>query len=321
MTLRRLSDLGMEVGQPIKDAIRAIETRGGRHTHDSGHKNSPTWIYTFPENANAQLALRINKGKVSVYVRASPSGRADFERRATAWSDLEQHYPNAEGEKPANSLLSEEHARGLTPLRHRLLRLRVRDGQFDALLDAYLGLSPAAAAVAEAPEVQATQPPPGEPRSRTMTPDQLRQQLDRRDAIGRAGERIAYLEEMARLQALGCPDPAACVQRVSEANIAAGYDLRSEWNGERRHIEVKTTACGSDEIYLSENERTTLERLGDEAWLYRVELTDDEAGRVTLRLQNPVAQLEAERFRTAVWQVSLAGLRWGSAIEGDASSI
>ena len=296
MRLRSLSELSSDVGQPVRDAIRAIEARGGRYTHDSGHAKAPTWIYSFPSRGGVQLALRINREKLSVYLRANPQGRAEFEAELNAWGQVEQHYPNAEGDKPANSLLSEEHAPYLTPLRHRLLRVRVHEGQFGALLDAYLGAS-----TDEPTETVVS-------RTRIITPEQLRQQLDRQDETGRAGERIAYQDEIDRLSRLGCPNPAACVQFTAATNIAAGYDLRSEWNGERRHIEVKTTASGREDCYLSENERATLERLGPEAWLYFVKLSAPGEGAVRLRLQDPVRLLAAEQMVPVVWNVSLGAL-------------
>lgn len=322
MRLRSLSELSSDVGQPVRDAIRAIEARGGRYTHDSGHAKAPTWIYSFPSRGGVQLALRINREKLSVYLRASSQGRAEFEAELNAWGQVEQHYPNAEGDKPANSLLSEEHAPYLTPLRHRLLRVRVQEGQFEALLDAYLGASTEATDAGGGPGassepgagVVATGVRTDEPTetvvSRTwiITPEQLRQQLDRQDETGRAGERIAYQDEIDRLSRLGCPNPAACVQFTAATNIAAGYDLRSEWNGERRHIEVKTTASGREDCYLSENERATLERLGPEAWLYFVQLSAPGEGAVRLRLQDPVRLLAAEQMVPVVWNVSLGAL-------------
>lgn len=318
MRLRDLSELGSEVGQPVRNAIRAIEARGGRYTHDSGHNKAPTWIYSFPSLGDAQLGLRINRKKLSVYMRADPRGRADFEARAGAWTDLERHYPNAEGKKPANSLLSEEHAPYLTPERHRLLRLRVHEGQFEALLDAYLGLSSnitsdsIAAEASDRTEAtrtstseQTEQADDATPRTRVITPEQLRQQLDRQDETGRTGERIAYLDELDRLSRLGCPNPAGCVQIIATSNVAAGYDLRSEWNGERRHIEVKTTGSSREDCFLSENERITLARLGSEAWLYRVDLRVGEEGAVVQRIQDPIAAIDPACFTPVVWRLDL----------------
>lgn len=322
MRLRSLSELSSDVGQPVRDAIRAIEARGGRYTHDSGHAKAPTWIYSFPSRGGVQLALRINREKLSVYLRASPQGRAEFEAELNAWGQVEQHYPNAEGDKPANSLLSEEHAPYLTPLRHRLLRVRVHERRFEALLDAYLGTSTEAdisrvSATVDlelAAGVAATEIRPVEsteaiaPRTRVITPEHLREQLDRQDETGRTGERIAYLDELDRLSRLGCPNPAACVQITSAENTAAGYDLRSEWNDERRFIEVKTTASSREDCYLSENERATLQRLGPEAWLYFVQLSASGEGAVRLRLQDPIRHVAQEQMVPVVWNVSLGAL-------------
>ena len=59
------------VGAKVWAAVQLIEEGyGGRLTNDSGHENtSPTWIFTFSQRKNAQLALRMNKEKLSVYLR------------------------------------------------------------------------------------------------------------------------------------------------------------------------------------------------------------------------------------------------------------
>ena len=326
MILRELSDLQFQVGDDVVAAVEVIESLGGRHTHDSGHQEGPTWIYTFRQFQEAQVALRINRDKLSIYVRAQPHGRRDFEAALSQWAEVEQEYPNPE-EKPANSLLSDNHAAFLTPRRGKLLRLRVEEGRLESLLRAYLPVKPPAPAVllgktpvdgstnaessssdavteaGDPPELPASYASPQ--RVRVVSPEQLRQSLDRNDATGKAGERLAYLDELARLTRLGCPDPAKHVRLMAEENVAAGYDLRSEWNGELRCIEVKTTASGREQCFITENERSVLKALGRNAWLYRVDLSSGESGAVTLRLQDPMAHLEEDCFRPVVWQVEL----------------
>jgi hypothetical protein len=325
MILRELSDLRFPIGIDVVAAVDTIKVLGGRHTHDSGHQEGPTWIYTFRQFQEAQVALRINRDKLSIYVRATPHGRRDFEPALAQWAEVEQTYPNPD-EKPANSLLSDSHAAFLTPSRGRLLRLHVFEGQLRPLLQAYLpsrvptnsdvpSLSALAAPDATAPS--GTPPERGEPKAqadvtsagrRQVSAEELQRALDRNDATGRAGEQLAYDDELARLAKLGCPDVVAHVRWVANENVAAGYDIESKWNGERRCIEVKSTASGRNQLFITANECETLRALGADAWLYRVDLSAGEGGAVTMRLQDPMASLAPACFQPVVWCVDLGAL-------------
>lgn len=156
MILRDLADMGFPVGADVVSAVETIKALGGRHTHDSGHQEGPTWIYTFRAYQEAQVALRINRDKLSIYVRATPHGRREFESMLGPWAEVEQSYPNPD-EKPANSLLSDRTAAFLTPRRGRLLRLRVLESQLEPLLKAYLPTRLPAAA-SSTPAVPAASP-------------------------------------------------------------------------------------------------------------------------------------------------------------------
>ncbi len=329
MTLRSLSALGSQIGQRVRDPIKAIEQRGGLLTHASGHKNTASvCIYTFNNYGGAQIALPLNKKALSVYLRAQPLGSTEFEGRLSEWATIKEHYPNVKGKDPTNSLVSPEYAPFLLPSRHRLLRVHVHDGRFEALLDVYLGLeasdSPSITGAGDELSAAPCLTPPGtldvldtlveasSQCSRVITPEQLRRQLDRQDKTGRDGELLVYLDEIERLTRLGCPNPASCVQIISADNTAAGYDLLSEWNGGRRCIEVKTTANGREQFFITGNECETLRKLGDQAWLYRVDLSAGVNGAVIMRLQDPMAHLGPEHLRAVVWEVDMAMLQDGS---------
>lgn len=53
------------------------------------------------------------------------------------------------------------------------------------------------------------------------------------------------------------------------------------------------------------HECETLRKLSSEAWLYRVDLGAGDNGAVILRLQDPMAHMNMERFRVVVWEVDL----------------
>lgn len=308
--MQKLEQRKLETGKTVCAAIRAItEDFNGSLTHDSGHIKSPTWVYTFSDHGNAQLALRINKEKLSVYVRATPQGRTDFEPILAACGEIEERYGPGRDEKPANSLLSEEYAPYLSPRRWQLVRVRVNEGKLPDLLRHYLsdhrgeGAPPLDAAIDARSELTS----PAVRRGRTVTPGMLRRSLERNDATGRAGERVAYAEEVARLAALGCPNPSSYVQITAEAEVAAGYDIRSEWNGEVRCIEVKSSTVADSDFFLTANERAALTDLGDRAWLYRVRVDRDGEGHVVQILQNPMSKIPEAALQPVVWRVELQG--------------
>lgn len=307
--MRKLKNRTLSVGNVVSDADRLM-TRdfGGIRTHDSGHADSPTWIYTFPSHGHAQLALCVNKKKLSVYVRSAPPGRAGFDATLAACGDIEERYGPGLDKNPANSLLSEEIAPYLTPRRWPLVRVRVDEGKLPALVADYLGVqSPAETTLSSTANDNSEAESDSTGCGRQMvTPEMLRLGLDRNDATGRAGERLAYAEEVARLGALGCPDPAGHVCIIADVDVAAGYDVHSQWDGEVRCIEVKSTSGGSGDFFLTANERAVLANLAEQAWLYRVRIDDageSGCGEVIQRLQNPIAKLPDEVLQAVVWRV------------------
>lgn len=311
MTLDYLKQRGLVVGEEVRNAIRVIEEGfGGELTHDSGHKQGPTWIYTFPRHGRAQIALRINREKLSVYLRATPHGRTDFEHALPDLGVVQQNYPNAWGTNPVNGLLSEDSAHFLTPHRGRLIRFAPHPSLFNELLENYLGGYAAANGIGDiglhgGGHGVADVPAGSGPGASDVDPETLSRRLDRNSAMGRAGERIAYMAELERLRKAGCPDPVACVMITADINVAAGYDLRSEWNSKLRCIEVKTSTRVQNDFFLTENECLVLTKLGPQAWIYRVEVDADlKNGLVVLQLQNPMACIAPELMRPVVWRVS-----------------
>lgn len=60
--IRSVSDLKNEVAGLVLDTIRLLETQyEAMHYKDSGHKESPTWIYRLPRYGDAEVGIRMNK--------------------------------------------------------------------------------------------------------------------------------------------------------------------------------------------------------------------------------------------------------------------
>lgn len=90
--------------------------------------------------------------------------------------------------------------------------------------------------------------------------------------------------------------------RISPDNVGAGYDILSTWPGNERYIEVKTTVAAAPEFFLTENERRTLAVLGEQAWIFRVELGASTP--MVTEYQNPVAKFDG-RMSPSAWRVKL----------------
>ena len=197
----------------------------------------------------------------------------------------------------------------MSPEHGRVILVDGRAADGEQLLKIFLARGGAVFEVPSGPDCsqhgQATEADPatGARFNRQVTPEELRKSLDRNDETGRAGERIAYLDEMARLASLGCPDPAAHVRIEADGNVAAGFDLKSDWDGEVRCIEVKTTTTAGGDFFLTVNECEVLAGLGNEAWIYRIRLLADGAAEVVWRLQDPMASISSECMKPVAWRV------------------
>lgn len=145
-------------------------------------------------------------------------------------------------------------------------------------------------------------------RHQPMSPEQLEKKLQRQAEIGKAGEEVAMFHEFHRLLALGCQKPMECIEHVGLTDVAAGYDIFSEYNGQRRHIEVKSSVSLNSTFFLSENERMTLQELGDEGYIYLVHVDESCPGnsRVLQEIQNPLQTVpEGLCLKPTQWQATL----------------
>lgn len=327
MQLTRIEKRPMQnVGPAIWQAVELIETvYGGELTHDSGHdrlkgKKAATWIFTFPRLGNAQLALRMNKTKLSLYLRAKTVDGRLLEPLLPGLGTLDKPPYTDSDEGVAASLLG-PHAPYLNPSpANPLLLVDATNGDIRRLLATYFGrgseLQPppepmAAAQSAATATEDGAAPTKADRRRRGITADELQAQLMRKSETGRAGELLVVLEEIERLKKAGCPDPDKWVERVAETDVGCGYDIETFWPSQERCIEVKSSTQANADIFITDNERKVLEALGPKAWLYRVVLAADGSGTVVQRLQDPMKSLPPTAFLPVAFRVdakALAGL-------------
>lgn len=315
MNLRPVEERDLNIGEGVRAAVELIKrVYGAVLTHDSGHtKTGPTWIFTFPKHSNAQVALRMNKAKVAVYLRSRTLSGKSLLDLADGLLVLEKKYPDPDG-KPAESLHNVQHAHFLNPSRESpLLLIQPNPGCLQRILDLYLAIPLASLAIIEpiAPiDGDVTVGSESVPRKRPVLSEaKLLEQLDRNALTGKAGELIAVLDELKRLTLCGCTEPEKFVERIALNDVCRGYDIASIWPGEERCIEVKSTTVAGSDFFITENECKVLVDLGDRAWLYRVVVRADGGGEVTSRLQDPMKCIGTEHLTPVVWRVASEALR------------
>ena len=100
------------------------------------------------------------------------------------------------------------------------------------------------------------------------------------------------------------------MRHIAEENIAAGYDIESKSvEGGTRFIEVKSTVSSVDDgFYISAGELAALRELGEEAYIYFVEIHElPHDGRVVAIVCNPALLLdEGDALKPQLFRARLA---------------
>lgn len=90
-----------------------------------------------------------------------------------------------------------------------------------------------------------------------------------REEIGLAGEDWVVDYEKGNLKDSDSAELAEKVERISQTNISAGFDVLSyEVGGSEKFIEVKTTALSKLEFFLSSNELDIAREFKHRYWIY-----------------------------------------------------
>lgn len=291
----------------VLETLTLIEQLGGRCVHSSNHAKSPLWVYDFSGPGDIQIAVPLNRKKLSIYMRGGMSAGDAFETAITATGAVIQPKESGGRHTGLNGWP------GLSPNNGRVILVDAQAADIETLLRTYLArggaalptTTPTGAFQPAANEGAETDAVDAAAIERAITPEMLRRRLERNDEVGRAGECVAYAEEVARLTALGCPTPSSHVCITAETDVAAGYDIRSEWQGEVRCIEVKSSTVTDRDFFLTANERVVLTALGERAWLYRVRIDGDGNGEVVQRLRNPMSKIPDAAMQPVVWRVDL----------------
>lgn len=302
--VRTIEELDNKISEDVIYAIELFTSRyGAGAPHDSGHKTRPTWIYSFPSYGGAQVGIRMNKTSLTLYLR-------DKTRSGTLLSEflpedkITKKYPR-DG-SPASSIVGSSYLQPSISnpvLLVNLLRQEVR-----SVLDVYFGLPIENDGISASDDVEGSEGLKKKLRNWVISAEEFAEQLNRKSEIGNAGERIAILDEIGRLRSVGCLEPEKYVSRIALTDVGRGYDIESVFPSEERYIEVKTSTTVDSDFFLSDNERKTLASLGEQAWLYRVHVRENNTGEVLMRIQNPMNVIKDEAMLPVIWRVNCTKL-------------
>lgn len=149
----------------------------------------------------------------------------------------------------------------------------------------------------------------GKKSAKEMSPEELLKKLERQDTIGTKGEDFAIEYEKERLEGLGAK-PEHFDEYIIDRrkiNISQGYDIESHFDGQSRYIEVKTTTVNAEaDFFFSTNEFKVLQEKGEEAYIYRVVLSEDLKTRIDVQeVKNPFGDKETSAFKAIAFKASL----------------
>jgi hypothetical protein len=123
---------------------------------------------------------------------------------------------------------------------------------------------------------------------------------ERDAAIGRRGEEIAYRRELARVKAMGRPNPEADVVWVAATDLGADHDIRSIGDdGELIWIEVKSTTGTDGRFDWARREFEKALREGPRYQLWRIYNAASQTPEIKVFI-DPVALIRSSRLRLEI---------------------
>lgn len=131
------------------------------------------------------------------------------------------------------------------------------------------------------------------------SPEELFKRLKNAEICGAIAETIVFDLERQRLNELNCLTEAECIQKISDLNVSAGYDIAS-FDGPSytlmpdRLIEVKGSTDTRIQFYWSKNEIMQAKKLGQKYWIYFVGGIDIEkksSSQEPIMIQDPIKSI------------------------------
>ena len=141
-----------------------------------------------------------------------------------------------------------------------------------------------------------------------ITQDQLEKQLQNWKITGDIGEEIVLIFEKNRLKKEGHITESEKVERISDENANAGYDIESflehQGNMHEIYIEVKASTEKEFAFYWSANELEKAKEYGEKYWIYfvpEIDVKTRSSPREPIKIQNPAETIfKDQSFKTEI---------------------
>ncbi len=151
----------------------------------------------------------------------------------------------------------------------------------------------------------------------TISEEDLLELLKRNREYGIIAEEFVKFSEQNRLKKLGRDDLARLVKRVSQDNVAAGYDVASFDDVQSsqkydRFIEVKGNVGDKITFYITRNEFKIANLMDRKYWIYCVLKVESEKERKIIKLRNPFrcdSSVNRLKVEPVVWRCEFLEMR------------
>lgn len=301
----------------VIELLKHIEKNNGVLVHSSGHgKEEGTELkgtLTYRTGLNSGIMIALNKTLPSVYIKQYLKNGDDIfnvlPHLKTYISDKYTVSKRGQSTKGYNTHLDKFDWLNPSEKNPSILLKKIDIAHAKEIIDLHIkhdgvmGLArpPKDTAISSSSSDKKT--------AKEMSSEELLKKLERQDAIGTAGENFAIAYEKDRLEKLG-----ADLSKIDEyiidrrkINVSQGYDIESHFGGESRYIEVKTTIVNTEaDFFFSTNEFNVLKAKGEEAYIYRVVLSEDLKTQIDVKeLKNPFGSKETSDFKAIAFKANL----------------
>lgn len=301
----------------VIELLKRIEKNNGVLVHSSGHgKEEGTELkgtLTYRTGLNSGIMIALNKTLPSVYIKQYLQNGDDIFVLAPHLNKYisEKYTVSRRGQstKGYNTHLDKFDWLNPSEKNPSILLKKIDIAHAKQIIDLHIKHDGVMGLASPAEDTTISSSSSSKKTAKELSPEDLLKKLERQDAIGIKGEDFAIEYEKERLEKIGA-DLSKIYEYIIDRrkiNVSQGYDIESHFGGQSRYIEVKTTTVNVEaDFFFSTNEFNVLKAKGEEAYIYRVVLSEDLESIVEIReIQNPFGNKETSDFKAIAFKANL----------------
>lgn len=300
----------------VIELLKHIEKNNSVLVHSSGHgKEEGTELkgtLTYRTGLNSGIMIALNKTLPSVYIKQYLQNDDIFHVLPHLKNYLSDKYTvskRGESAKGYNTHLDKFDWLNPSEKNPSILLKKIDIAHAKEIIDLHIKHNGVIGLARPPKDTAISSSSSGKKTAKEMSPEELLKKLERQDAIGTKGEDFAIEYEKERLEGLGAK-PEHLDEYIIDRrkiNVSQGYDIESHFNGQSRYIEVKTTTVNAEaDFFFSTNEFNVLKAKGEEAYIYRVVLSEDLESVIEIKeVKNPFDDKETSDFKAIAFKASL----------------